>query len=59
MEKIQWNSINKKQNELNNRKMTNHPPSPTTNLKSMIIKKSIYHTSLYIIVQNLAEFWFI
>ena len=27
MERAQWNSIDKKQNGLNNRKMTNHPPS--------------------------------
>ena len=28
MEKVQWNSINKKQNGLNNRKIKNHPPFP-------------------------------
>ena len=28
MEKVQWNSIDKKQNGLKYSKMTNHPPSP-------------------------------
>ena len=28
MEKVQWNSNNKNKMDLNNRKMTNHPPSP-------------------------------
>ena len=28
MEKVKRNSINQKQNDLNIRKMTNHPPSP-------------------------------
>ena len=28
MEKVQWNSINKKQNGLEKSKMKNHPPSP-------------------------------
>ena len=28
MEKVQWNSIDEKQNGLKYSKMTNHPPSP-------------------------------
>ena len=28
MEKVQWNTINKIQNGLNNQIMKNHPPSP-------------------------------
>ena len=31
MEKVQWNSIDKKQMDLNIQKMTNHPPSPVIN----------------------------
>ena len=30
MEKVKWNSFDKKKIDLNIRKMTNHPPSPET-----------------------------
>ena len=38
MEKVQWKSINKNKMDLNNRKMTNHPPSPN-NLHKEVGKK--------------------
>ena len=38
MEKEQWNSIKKNKMDLNNRKMTNHPPSPAIIYKFLIIE---------------------
>ena len=37
MEKVLWNSIDKKQNGLNNLKIANHPPSPVNNNKHNIV----------------------
>ena len=39
MEKVQWNSINKKQKDLHIRKMINHPPYPGM----YIYKINVYH----------------
>ena len=36
--KKQWNSMNKKQMNLNNRKMTDHSPSPNFNICISILK---------------------
>ena len=44
MEKVQQNSINKKQNDLNNRKMTNCPPSPVSNLVKCKQKTGVHST---------------
>ena len=36
MEKVQWNSINQKQNQLEQSKMKNHLPSPGNNNKNVL-----------------------
>ena len=48
MEKVQFNSIDKKKMDLNNLKMTNHPPSRTFNVS---------HKSVYTIYMTLGNYW--
>ena len=49
MEKVQWNSIDEKQNGLKYSKMTNHPPSPEY-LNNKPIKYKTRHTYIYIYI---------
>ena len=61
MEKVQWNSIKKTKMDLNNRKMTNHPPSPEKyiiNKHNMVLHYKIWkmnenkENKMYLIIEK-------